>query len=276
MNSDKASKYINLKERWYHTIPASLYFWSKQIELKLSLSKKLKRNKEIRRYFGISTEIYEKYTDWEMRAYENGSQWTTNGTKMGVVSFKKIRTHYLEPVVSEIAKLHRELSRPIRVLEVGCGNGTNLQFLKTELGDKVNLTGIDISRERIEQGKNYWGDRLTHVSLRVDSATQLNSFNEDEVDIIYTVHCLEQLPYNLDTAIEAIHRVTAHTAVFVEPVWEFANTAQRMYTLFADQLRTLLPALENSNFQIVKTEKAKMLANPLNQTGFIIARKISK
>jgi len=276
MNSDKASKYINMKEHWYHNIPASLYFWSKQIELKLSFSKKLERNKEIRRYFGISTQIYEQYTDWEMRAYENGSQWTTNGNKMAVVSFKKIRMHYLMSVISEIDKLHRELNRPIRVLEVGCGNGTNLQILKTELGDKVNLTGIDISNERIEQGKNYWGDRLADIAFRVDSAIDLKTFSENDVDIIYTVHCLEQLPYNVDTAIEAIHRVTAHTAVFIEPVWEFANTAQRMYTLFGDQLRTLLPALKNSNFQIVETEKAKLLANPLNQTGFIIARKIRR
>ena len=265
-----------MKERWYHNIPASLYFWSKQIELKLSISKKLERNKEIRRYFGISTQIYEQYTDWEMRAYENGSQWTTNGNKMAVVSFKKIRMHYLMSVISEIDKLHRELNRPIRVLEVGCGNGTNLQILKTELGDKVNLTGIDISNERIEQGKNYWGDRLADITFRVDSAIDLKTFSENDVDIIYTVHCLEQLPYNVDTAIEAIHRVTAHTAVFIEPVWEFANTAQRMYTLFGDQLRTLLPALKNSNFQIVETEKAKLLANPLNQTGFIIARKIRR
>ena len=46
----------------------------------------------------------------------------------------------------------------------------------------------------------------------------------------------------------------------------------RLYTLFGDQLRTLIPTLEGSGLEIVSSTKAELLANPLNQTGIVVTR----
>lgn len=276
MSKDNAEKFLNLKSRWYHNIPTSLYFLPKTIAQSRRFWKKLTLGKEVRRHFGISTEIYEAYSDWEMRAYENGSRWTVNGERMAVVSFREIRAHYLETVIAEAKKLEKSLGRPIRILEVGCGNGTNLMVLKSELSDETVLFGIDVAKERIRLGVEYWGSKLDGVQLSVDSATTLSTFEDETVDLVFSVHCLEQLPYSVDAVLQSIHRVVSHVAVFVEPVWEYANTSQRMYTLFGDQLRTLVPSIGLLDFEIVEQKKARILANPMNQTGIIVVKKTTK
>jgi hypothetical protein len=62
--------------------------------------------------------------------------------------------------------------------------------------------------------------------------------------------------------------------VFVEPVWEHANQTQKMYTLFGDQLRTLVPSIPLCGLEIVSNTRAELMANPVNQTGIIVAQKI--
>jgi SAM-dependent methyltransferase len=271
---DKAAKYITPRKRMIEIRSPRLFFWGKRIELVLGLLKKLRKGQEIRRHFGVSHSAYQAYEDWEMRAYEQGSTWTYDHGRMARVPFVRIRDYYLAPVIAEIELLHQsDPSRPVEVLEVGCGNGTNLMVLRKALGEKVRLSGIDISAERLRLGRDYWGDRLDGVEMVEDSATTLATQADGSADLVYSVHCLEQIPYAVDDCLSSIARVTRHNAVFVEPTWEYANRAQKMYTLFGDQLRTLLPSLAQSGLEIVRQDKAELLANPLNQNGFIIAAK---
>lgn len=275
MSKDRAARYISPRKR-YVTSPR-LYFWGKRIELIIGLLKKLRRGREIRRHFGISHAIYETYDDWEMRAYEQGSQWTLDHDRMAQVSFKAIRDYYLAPIVAEVERLHAaDPSRPVEVLEVGCGNGTNLMVLKAILGDTVRLRGIDISGERLKLGRTYWSERLAGVELTEDSALTLETQEDASADLVFSVHCLEQIPYSVDTCLKAIARVTRDRAVFVEPTWEFANSTQRLYTLFGDQLRTLLPSIGVSDLEIVEARRAEIMANPLNQSGIVIAKRRAK
>lgn len=272
MSKDPAQRYLAPKKR-YITNPR-VFFAIKRVELFQRLLKHLRRGREIRRHFGVSEAIYQTYSDWEMRVYEHGSTWTLDHDRMAQVSFKVIRDYYLAPVISEIeriAAMHPE--RPVEVLEVGCGNGTNLMALRQTLGDRVCLRGIDISSERLRHGQDYWGERLAGVDMSVDSATELSTQADGSADVVFTIHCLEQIPYAVDACLSAIARVTRDRAVFVEPVWEFANPVQRMYTLFGDQLRTLLPSLETSDLEVVKASRAEIMANPLNQSGIVIAKR---
>jgi ubiquinone/menaquinone biosynthesis C-methylase UbiE len=158
-------------------------------------------------------------------------------------------------------------------LEVGCGNGTNLMVLRRALDERVCLRGIDISAERLRLGREYWGDWLYGVEMVADSATTLATQADHSADLVYSVHCLEQIPYAVDACLGSMARVTRASAVFVEPTWEYANRAQKLCTLFGDQLRTLVPSLKQSDLEIVKQVKAELLANHLNQTGFITASK---
>jgi SAM-dependent methyltransferase len=270
---DKAQKYLNRRVSPFRPRSARLFFLGKRLEMLLGLTKHLRKGREIRRHFGVSRSEYETYGDWEMRIEEAGSNWTLDHGRMNLVSFRDIRLYYLAPIIDEIEKMHANLQRPVEVLEVGCGNGTNLKVLAEKLGDKVSLHGIDISPDRIRQGRTYWGNALAGVEMEEDSATTLQTVADEAVDLVYSLHCLEQIPYSVEACLDAMARVTRDTVIFVEPVWEYANPAQKIYTLFGDQLRTLLPSLELSPLQVERSWRAEILSNPLNQTGFVITRK---
>lgn len=271
---DKADKYINPKKQLIEIRNPRLFFWGKRIELILGLLKKLKNGREIRRHFGVSHSAYQAYDDWEMRAYEQGSSWTLDHDRMNRLSFVAIRDYYLAPIIAEVeTRYAADPSRPVEVLEVGCGNGTNLMVLARALGDKVRLRGIDISSERLKQGRAYWRDRLDGVEMVEDSATTLSTQADGSADVVFSLHGLEQIPYAVDDCLKSMARVTRDRVVFVEPVWEYANPTQKLYTLVGDQLRTLLPSIPQCGLEVVSQRRAEVMANPLNQTGIIVARK---
>lgn len=280
MTRDKAAPYINPRKRRFRSDSAKVYFTKRTYKLIYDFLRRLRRGEEFRRHTTISYDDYETYDDWEIRVDERGSIFTLINGRMAQTPCSDIRDHYLEPIKAEIIRLLEEGSGngpdgPLRVLEVGAGNGTNLVKLRETFGDRVDLHGIDLSPERLKVGETYYGERLAGVRLNVDSALSLTSMADDSFDVVYSMHCLEQLPYHVDQAVTAMHRVSRDRIVFVEPVIEYANTAQILYTLFGDQLRTLLPILKSRNdLEIISSAPAKMLANPLNMTGMIVCRKI--
>ncbi|MGB3406274.1 MAG: class I SAM-dependent methyltransferase [Jannaschia sp.] len=273
MTADRAAPYLNPRRRPFRSSSARLFFAKRTLKQIRDFLRKLKRGEEFRRHTSISFDDYETYDDWEIRIDEEGSNFTLYHGAMAQTSFREIRDHYLEPVKEQIERLLDAGGPRPRVLEVGAGNCTNLVRLKETFGDRIELSGVDLSPERLRVGKTYWGERLEAVDLSVDSALTLSTIKDAEFDLVYSMHCLEQLPYHADQAVSSMSRASRDTVVFVEPVIEFANTAQKLYTLFGDQLRTLLPILGKSDLEIVSSVPAKMLANPLNMTGMVICRK---
>lgn len=267
--ADKAARFLTPSKGPKIRNPKLYYGW-KTLEFTASRLKKLSRGVELRRHTHLSRDIYEEYGDWEMRIYEQGQVFTYDHGRMGHVSLKSIRDAYLAPVEAEISALANTLDRPVKVLEVGCGNGTNLMLLKGRLGEQATFAGFDIAARRLELGRQYWGERLDGIDLSVDSALSLSGFEDDSVDLVYSVHCLEQLPYHVRDAVAAMSRVASTRIVFVEPLWEVANTAQRLYAMLGDQLRTLRPEVEAAGLTVLRTEVPEVLANPLNRTGVLV------
>lgn len=107
--------------------------------------------------------------------------------------------------------------------------------------------------------------------MATGSANTLATMADASFDPVYAVHCLEQLPYHSDQCIASMARVTRGPLVLVEPVFEFANPARRLYAIPGDQLRTLMPALRANGLSLRSRTPANVLANPLNRTGFILA-----
>lgn len=260
---------------FYFTSP-KVYFPYAGARYALRRTIHLLKGRELRRHTTLARGIYQKYDDIEMRLYEGGQRYTYNHGKMGVVPFKEIRHANLAPIIAEIEKLLAAApKKKLNVLEVGCGNGTNIVILKEKFGDKVNFHGFDISPNRIEQGKKYWKTKLDGVDLKVDSALELANYADNSMDLIYTLHCLEQVPYSVGQAVSAIARVTKNKVVHVEPMYEYANAAQRIYAIWVDMCRTLLPEVEASTaLKIEETYPLELLANPLNKSGVIVATKI--
>jgi ubiquinone/menaquinone biosynthesis C-methylase UbiE len=267
----KPNKRATLSYRMQPAIPASVFFWVKSWSQLRRLRKKLKRGQEVRRHTTASRDDYETYDSWEQQMYMTGQQYTTCDGKIKLVPFTRIRAGYIAPVKQEIARLIAATpDRKVRVLEVGAGNCINMALLAEAFGDKVDLTGIDISPKRLEVSQGFWGDRIAGVDLHVDSATELATIPDRSVDLVFSMHCLEQIPYDVGAAVRAMARVTRGRIVFVEPVFEFGNPAQKIYAIVADQLRTLLPEIARAGLTVAQSWPLEILANPLNKSGVVV------
>ena len=270
---DKAAKYITPPARPFTIRSPKLFYWFKTWELLFSTLGKLRRDKEIRRHTSLSHDEYQTYDDWEMRAFEAGSTYTFNHGRMERVSFRVIRAASLAPIVDQIkGLLAQDHIGPLRVLEVGSGNGTNLMLLKAAFPTEIVFSGIEISAQRIAQGHQYWGARLAGIDIQVDSAISLDTLPDDAFDVVFSIHCLEQLPYDTLACVRSMDRVSRNLVICVEPVWEYANRAQKLYALFGDQQRTLLPVMRTAGLDILRAYPLEVLANPLNKSGVIIAK----
>ncbi len=88
----------------------------------------------------------------------------------------------------------------VKILEIGCGGGTNLYPIKQKFGEQVNLYGVDISKVAISFAKNL------NIGTFIQGQAETINFAE-EFDIILVLDVLEHLPSlgNVRQALEVVH-----------------------------------------------------------------------
>lgn len=251
-----------------------LYFWRKKFGLYRAFEKKLCSKYTPATLHGDSSKhTYDKYGDRELHNYEKKICLALKNGCLTKIPYAEVRDAYIEPVVDTISDILDGSKKTIRILEVGCGNGTNLKILKERFGANVKLYGIDISAARIETGKEYWGDKLDGIELKEASATDLSIYTDGTFDIVYSVCALEQITYRLHEAVSEMVRLSNAKIVCVEPVYEFGNSIQRLYNVVNDQCRTLLPELIAAGINVREKGLLPVLHNPLCPVGLLIADK---
>jgi len=93
-----------------------------------------------------------------------------------------------------IARAAKEAGRPLRVLEVGCGNGFNCSWVATSFPE-ATVTGVDYIPDMIEAAKQRRADdgidpaRLVYA---VDDALKLANV-EGSFDVVFTNRCIINL-----------------------------------------------------------------------------------
>lgn len=219
-----------------------------------------------------SKEIYDKYGYTELRHLEGRSLTCVYNNKVVKKPFKEIKEHYCDYLFGEIRPLISE-SRPIKILEVGCGNCINLLSLKRELGKAIELYGIDISAERLNIARNYFTEALDGIKLYPCSITQTTPWRDSFFDVVFTMHCLEQIPYKSEIALREMYRLANKVLVIIEPVFELGNPAQRLYLINADHNRILLKTLRHLDYQITRLEPLNIQMNPVNPSSIIVVKK---
>ncbi|MEL6680566.1 MAG: class I SAM-dependent methyltransferase [Pseudomonadota bacterium] len=224
------------------------------------------------RHGSQSHDEYQAYATRELEAYETGTCRALVDGVLASMPYKEVRDAYIAPVSAEIDRLATG-GAPLTVLEVGCGNGTNLMLLQKRHGAVARFTGIDISANRIATGREYWADALDAVSLETMDATNLAAFGDRSFDIVYSICALEQITYRLHEVVAEMARVARRAIICVEPLPEHGNPEQRLYNLVADQCRTLTRELQATDLDVTEHGLMGVLHNPLNPVGLIEARR---
>lgn len=131
-------------------------------------------------------------------------------------------------------------SQPIKVLDVGCGEGTVGKMLKEKLGNKVHITGLDISATALQMASTFY-DRVAEFDADADSLQEI--LQQEKFDYIIAMEMLEHL-FNPKRALEQFKMALANEGCLLASV---PNMVHRQYRL--QYLRGHLPG-ENTLYEI--------------------------
>lgn len=220
-----------------------------------------------------SKESYDREGYGELDSYKSGSEFCLYKGKIVWMSSAIIRDNYLKYLFKEVGTLLSN-KKPIKILEVGCGNGINLVNLKERYGKKIKLYGIDISNERIIIGKKYFGDKLKGVKLFQKSITEDTNWKDNNFDLVFSMHTLEQIPHNCSVALKEIYRLAKKKIILIEPVFENGNPAQKLYLINSDINRILLKSIRDLHYKIQKKFSLDIQSSGgFNQSSLIVIKK---
>ncbi len=120
-----------------------------------------------------------------------------------------------------------------KILDVGTGEFTQFYLVKNKLNNKnyelLKDAGLDISFNRLDLGKKF----LNQNNIKIDYILQADASNipisENSFDLIYTCHCLEQVPNLFQKSVEEMLRVSSKFVVLIEPSYELSSAASKKY-----------------------------------------------
>ncbi len=92
---------------------------------------------------------------------------------------------------TELVNLLAERVRPKRILEVGCGTGTNLVRL-AQVFPEAKIVGLDLSSEMLKQARKKIAPFTSRVSLRHGAYSEAISAGEP-FDLIVFAYCLSMI-----------------------------------------------------------------------------------
>lgn len=176
------------------------------------------------------------------------------------------------------------IKRSAVVLELGCGYGYNLWFLRRHFPEKQFIGGefasnaIEIAARLFQrnQGVQVWP--FNYYDVRYSIVERL----EGRPFVLFTSHSIEQLPSaaHVVKMMAALENLVA--AVHFEPITELNDGSllgllRRRYTEINDYNRDLLICLrQQSGIVVTQSRYDELGANPLNPTSIVSwRRKIS-
>ena len=128
----------------------------------------------------------------------------------------------------------------IKILEIGCWNWINSMIIKEKYWAKVKILASDISFERINQWKKYYWNKMENIDFKqINIVTDDIEWNENLYDLVFSIHVLEQIPYEWKDAIVNMVKSSNDLVVLIEPDWYLANPLQRLYLIENDHIRCI-------------------------------------
>ena len=185
----------------------------------IKLSRRIRKEENPWKSPATSRDYYDSYDDREHVAYYAGNlRWVRDGERIYQMTDQAARARYLAPIIEEISAQLAEAEGAVKVLEAGCGNCINLVELKEAFGDRIELHGVDLSPGRLKVAHGYFGDRLRGVTTNVGSVVaSVDPEDRDQFDLVFSMHCLEQIPYAAVQAVENLHARSRNCVIMVEP-----------------------------------------------------------
>lgn len=112
-----------------------------------------------------------------------------------------------------------------RILDVGCGDGSHLQFFREKW---CSLAGIDSSAEKLKIARQKYGGRAEFIT----GNPQDLPFSDDEFDIVTLIHCLEISDHPQKVIEEAIRVCRGRVFIGFLNNYSLVGSRQRLKEIF--------------------------------------------
>jgi SAM-dependent methyltransferase len=177
--------------------------------------------------------------------------------------------HYL-PLLQDLL-MRRAGTGP--VIELGCGSGRNLLYLKKS-GTQNELIGFELSPVSVDLANRAAKKFNLDINFATADVTKTIPFNGD-VAAVFSVHAFEMMPRIFPDALDRIVQLRPGLAIFLEPIetlWplNLRGLVSRLRVRQLDRLRHFMAYVE-PRFKVLEKRPLPFASNPLNQTCLVVA-----
>ncbi|MEI7728700.1 MAG: class I SAM-dependent methyltransferase [Verrucomicrobiota bacterium] len=141
-------------------------------------------------------------------------------------------------------------------LELGVGEYTSAVGGWKRSGNSPpgRFVGMDLSWSRLQVGERYARSQGLPIELSVLGNIFQLPFLDNSFDVVYTVHCLEQSPFNTVQALREMYRVAGSYLILIEPDYELGDRIQKRRLILQDYVRDIPQAIATLGLNLRKHE----------------------
>lgn len=167
-----------------------------------------------------------------------------------------------------------EVTESNSFMEIGAGELTNI-FEILKKNKKINFENVlalDISLPRLIVGNNLLKKNLIYIDHCINSNAENIPLGDNSIDLLFTVHCLEQVPHIAKNIIREMIRVANNYVVLIEPSYELGSEVTRNRIFKKDYIKLNKDIFKGLDAEIIYREKNR-LSSYISTSEIVILKK---
>lgn len=163
------------------------------------------------------------------------------------------------------------------VIEIGAGEATTLAPALAKCSVQFDrVAALDLSWSRMAFAKSF----SQALNVKIDHFVVGNAYNlpfaDNSFDLVYSYHCLEQMPSNKEQSIAELFRIARKYLVLVEPSYELGNWPQKLRWRNKNYIRGIPKTLKKLGLNLLKHERVPYTDYPNSAAIHVIEKKSSE
>lgn len=159
--------------------------------------------------------------------------------------------------------------QPKSLLELGCGAGRNLVYINNEIAD-TDIYGIDTNPQAVKLAAS----SLPKAKINVQSIYNLESFESNSIDIVYTCGVLMHIPHDkVESVINEMYRIAKKAIISYELHGPSRNFDYHRYPRDYKKIYNKLGFVEELSYEIFPWEDFRSCeVKPFNHSLLILTK----